>query len=80
VHKKQVKEMNVGLFFVIDVRGSFNKRYSNASGTVRFTGSFRGSDPIRQYAGLLVQYRNCDSGEVAWSAHRSATRSGRPQE
>ena len=57
--------------FQIDVTGRFNKRYSKASGTLRFTGSFRGPDPNAQIEGEKIQYHNCDSGLVNWSATKT---------
>lgn len=56
--------------FQLDVRGKFNKRYSKASGTMRFTGSIRGPDPNAQYEGEAIQYHNCDSGPLDWKAPR----------
>jgi hypothetical protein len=55
--------------FHLSVHGKFNRRYTKASGTLRFTGSFRGPDPNAQYKGQMIQYHNCDSGTVAWHAH-----------
>jgi hypothetical protein len=55
--------------FHLSVRGKFNRHYTKASGTLRFTGSFRGPDPNAQYEGQLIQYHNCDSGTLAWHAH-----------
>jgi hypothetical protein len=56
--------------FHLSVHGKFNRRYTKASGTLRFTGSFRGPDPNAQYEGQKIQYHNCDSGTLAWHAHR----------
>jgi hypothetical protein len=55
--------------FHLSVRGKFNRHYTKASGTLRFTGSFRGPDPNAQYEGQQIQYHNCDSGTVAWHVH-----------
>jgi hypothetical protein len=55
--------------FHLSVSGKFNKRYTKASGTLRFTGSFRGPDPNAQYEGQTIQYHNCDSGTLAWHVH-----------
>ncbi len=57
--------------FQIDVTGRFNRRYSKATGTLRFTGSFRGPDPNANIPGEKIQYHNCDSGLVNWSATKS---------
>lgn len=55
--------------FTVDASGKFNKRYSKVSGTLRFTGSYRGPRPDATYPGQKIQYHNCDSGTVSWSAH-----------
>jgi len=56
--------------FEVDVNGKFNKRYSKATGSLRFTGSFRGPDPNAQTEGELSQYHNCDSGIIDFKAPR----------
>ena len=56
--------------FELDVNGRFNKRFSKATGTLRFTGTFRGPDPNAQIEGELTQYHNCDSGIVDFKAPR----------
>jgi hypothetical protein len=56
--------------FKVDVNGRFNKRYTKATGSLRFTGSFRGPDPNAQIEGELIQYHNCDSGIIGFTAPR----------
>ena len=59
------------LKFHLSLRGKFNRRYTKASGTLRFTGDFLGPKPNPQIAGEKTPYRNCDSGLVNWSATKS---------